>query len=116
MVASNIGFFGKLASVELESLLCDAAAMLPTSDSVPFGRKKVRFLHIFDEAYNLFGHTALCVKWMRLSGDRAQHSAILISQSGNVPKRSEAVAFHSKGRVITLDRFARILLKIGQLF
>lgn len=106
--AWNLGFSGELASKELESLLSGVAQTLPRGrESGPVARR--RFLHVFDEAYNTGGHTALCARWIQVTGDTAEHCVLLTSQRGSVPPKLEEAARRSQGLVITLDPRSSLL-------
>jgi hypothetical protein len=105
--AANDGFYGMLASSELEDVLLQVAQHLPVVAPAPRNLPPRRWLHVFSTAYALLGHTKLCREWMKLDAQGRQHSVILLSQDGAVPENLARAVSLAGGSIIRLDNRKR---------
>lgn len=105
------GTFGRLASTELEQTTVAIAKILPAAPrkSVPNGRQ--RLLHVVTEAYELFGHTKLCRKWIELDPGMTQHDVVLIDQYDAAPENLQKSVEARGGKVTRLDRTQPMLTR-----
>ena len=101
--AANDGFHGMLASPELEDVLLQVAQRLPVVSPSPRNFPPRRWLHVFNTAYALFGHTKLCREWMKLHTQGQQHSVILVSQETPVPDNLAETVRQAGGSILRLD-------------
>jgi hypothetical protein len=108
------GFFGKLASESLEHLLSELAKLLPEQQWQRSGGT-TRFLHVFDEAYSIFGHTALCVRWMQAAPAMTCHSVVALSQSGSLPPKLVDAVVRTGGRTDVLAPGESLFQQAGHL-
>ncbi len=83
-LASGSGFFGVLASSELEAGIKQIALQVRSSNTLHARGAKVRVLHVLSEAYEVYGHTKLCRMWIELDRER-EHHVILTTQISSVP-------------------------------
>lgn len=100
---------GHLALAELEQITAAIAQTLP---AVPTKRERTslkRCLHVFTEAYELFGHTKLCRKWVELDSTLARHDVVLLAQYDDAPLNLRQSVEARGGRMIQLDRTKPLL-------
>lgn len=98
------GTFGRLASVELEALTVEIAQTLPTPSAKPNDSGSPRILHVITEAYELFGHTKLCRKWIELDPGATRHDVVLLDQYDAAPRNLQQSVEARGGMVTRLDR------------
>jgi hypothetical protein len=101
--ASGIGFFGFLASSELEDLIREAARGLAIPPSRPRPETPNRLLHVFTEAYATLGHTNLCRRWIELDSLHGRHDVILLSQCDPGPENLRSLVEGRGGSLKRLD-------------
>lgn len=105
------GTFGRLASAELEQATVAAAQTLPPCSVSRDGKGPKRFLHVLTEAYELFGHTKLCRKWIEVDSTDAQHDVVLIDQHDGAPKNLRQSVEARGGKVTQFDRTQPLLTR-----
>ena len=104
LLASGRGFFGLLASADMEDIIYRAAGVLPR----PLFEKKAgndgrRWLHVLSEAYEVFGHTKLCRLWIQNARAEDSHSVLLTSQDSPVPENLRTLIESRSGSIVRLD-------------
>lgn len=109
------GTFGRLASAELEQIGLSIAKTLPTPTRASRPAGKLRFLHVFTEAYELFGHTKLCRKWIELDPSAAQHDVAFVDQYDSAPTNLRQSVEARGGKLTRLDRTKPMLERALQL-
>lgn len=98
------GTFGRLASVELEQLTVDIAKSLPAAPQKRAENGQQRILHVITQAYELFGHTKLCRKWIELDPSTTRHDVVLLDQYDAAPENLQQSVVARGGKVTRLDR------------
>jgi len=109
------GTFGRLASLELEQATVAMAQTLPGS---PIRRNQSgpkRFLHVLTEAYELFGHTKLCRRWIEIDPTSARHDVVLLAQRDQAPTNLRHSVEARGGKLTRLDRTQPLLKRAQQL-
>ncbi len=109
------GTFGHLGSMELESRALQIATQIPRSDWKPGLRKPARVLHVLSEAYELFGHTKLCRKWIELDAGSRVHDVVLLEQGPVIPENLRKVVQANGGKLTSLDWTQPMLVRARQL-
>lgn len=109
------GTFGRLASAELEQITVAIAQTLPTIPGKRESTSAKRCLHVFTEAYELFGHTKLCRKWVELDSTPTRHDVVLLAQYDDAPLNLRQSVEARGGRLIQLDRTKPLLERARQL-
>jgi len=113
--AGGCGFSGRVASPELEQELARCAEGLGSGGFQGRSGGRKRWLHVFDEAYVVGGHTALCWRWIEARTATERHSVLLIRQRGRVPEKLRLAAEASGGRIHVLDPGVRLVEQARQL-
>lgn len=98
------GTFGRLASVELERLTVIVGNTLPMAPSHRTSNNGQRILHVVTQAYELFGHTKLCRKWIELDPGHTRHDVVLLDQYDAAPSNLQQAVEVRGGKVTRLDR------------
>lgn len=101
--AGGCAFSGRMASVEMDLELARCAEGLDSGQSSERGSGRRRWLHVFDEAYVVGGHTALCWRWVEVRAAKERHSAVLMRQRGKPPEKLGLAVEASGGKVHLLD-------------
>ncbi|MFO1511880.1 MAG: hypothetical protein U1F83_03035 [Verrucomicrobiota bacterium] len=97
------GTFGRLVSLELERATVSVAGTLPRYEWKRNERGSPRILHVLTEAYELFGHTKLCRKWIEIDSSPARHDVVLLAQEADVPENLRRSVESRGGRLTKLD-------------
>jgi hypothetical protein len=97
------GFFGMVSDPELESLLLSVGRKLPHQPSVRGRSRRLRYLHVLTEAYEIGGHTRLCQRWVELDSPRHPHSVVLTAQCVPVPSHFKRSIVESGGDLTVFD-------------
>jgi len=97
------GTFGRLVSPELERATVAIGDSLPRYDWKRNGAESQRVLHVLTEAYELFGHTKLCRKWIEIDSSGARHDVLLLAQYDDAPKNLRAAVEGKGGNLVRLD-------------
>jgi hypothetical protein len=109
------GGFRRLAWPELESRAVEIGRRLfpPVNDAVRKVRGRV--LHVITEAYELFGHTKLCRKW--ISSDRGTriHDVVLLAQRGPIARNLKETVELNGGRVYSLKGYGPLVQRAREL-
>jgi len=103
-LASRRSSFGLLASPDIEHIIARAASVLPR----PFFQRKEgcqgkRWLHVFTEAYEVYGHTKLCRIWIENDAAKNCHSVLLTSQDYPIPENLRVLVESKGGSLVKLD-------------
>jgi len=109
------GTFGRLASVELEQTTVAIAKYLPPVPAKRSGSGPQRILHVITQAYELFGHTKLCRKWIELDPSGTQHDVVLLDQYDAAPSNLQKSVEARGGKLTRLDRTLPVLTRARQL-
>lgn len=105
------GTFGRLASTELEQTTVAIAKTLPIPPRKSTTKGRPRFLHVVTEAYELFGHTKLCRKWIELDPGATQHDVVLIDQYDAAPTNLQKSVEARGGKLTRMDRTLPMLTR-----
>lgn len=105
------GTFGRLASVELEQATVAIAKSLPVAPAKRSRSSPQRILHVITQAYELFGHTKLCRKWIELDPTATQHDVVLLDQYDAAPANLQKSVEARGGKLTRLDRTQPMLTR-----
>ena len=97
------GTFGRLVSLELERASVGIGGALPRYDWKRSDQQPHRILHVLTEAYELFGHTKLCRKWIEIDSSGAKHDVVLLAQEAEVPENLRESVKRKGGRLVRID-------------
>ena len=117
---ANFGksWFGELSSNELELELLRAARQLPTPSATPpwsaGSRPRPRWLHVLSEAYETFGHTNFCRRWIQRETGIV-HDVMLVNQHNEIPDNLVSTVKQAQGKLIVLDPLAPLLQRANEL-
>ncbi len=95
--------FGGLVSAMLEETVVGVASRLPPPAAPGDRRQRARWLHVLDQAFSVGGHSMLAERWISLDPRDVEHRVLLLAQTGPVPRRLEAAAEATGGRVDRLE-------------
>ena len=97
------GTFGRLVSPELERVTVTLGGNLPRYEWKRSGNGRKRILHVLTEAYELFGHTKLCRKWIEVDSGLARHDVLLLAQYSDAPDNLRRTVESKGGKLVRLD-------------
>jgi hypothetical protein len=109
------GTFGRLVSLELERATVALAGTLPCYEWKRKEGVPQRVLHVLTEAYELFGHTKLCRKWIEIDSGPARHDVVLLAQYADVPDNLRRTVEGRGGKLVKLDPAQSMLERARQL-
>lgn len=109
------GTFGRLVSSELERATVSIAGTLPRCEWKRRADGPSRILHVLTEAYELFGHTKLCRKWIEVDSSPARHDVLLLAQEAEVPDNLRQTVEGRGGKLVSLDPARPLLERARQL-
>ena len=97
------GTFGRLVSLELERSAVAIGGALPRYDWKRNNGQPSRVLHVLTEAYELFGHTKLCRKWIEVDSSATRHDVALLAQEAEVPENLRRSVERKGGKLVRID-------------
>jgi hypothetical protein len=97
------GTFGRLVSIELERATVAIGDTLPRYPWKRNENQPPRILHVLTEAYELFGHTKLCRKWIEIDSSVARHDVALLAQEADVPENLRRAVERKGGELARID-------------
>ena len=109
------GTFGRLVSLELERATVAIGDALPRYAWKRNESQAPRILHVLTEAYELFGHTKLCRKWIEIDSSTARHDVALLAQEADVPENLRRSVERKGGKLVRIDPALPMLERARQL-
>jgi len=109
------GTFGRLVSLELERATVAIGGTLPRYEWTGVGKEPQRILHVLTEAYELFGHTKLCRKWIEVDSGSLRHDVVLLAQYVDVPENLRRTVESKGGKLTRMDSTLPILERARRL-
>ncbi len=114
LYAGDKNQFGILSSVELETELQRAAKSIPRPTTYCYPDTRKRWLHVFSMAFETWGHTNLCRRWINYDST-VTHSIVLLNQDTEAPSNLMDAVKTTNGKCFRFDRSISLIERSAQL-